>query len=269
MSDLIQAVNNGVIDQKKITESKSSNGNELGKDAFLQLLVTQMKYQDPLKPNTDTEYISQLATFSQLEQMQNIAQVSTNSQALSLVGKDVVVKTESSSGTTSTETGRIDFVTISNGKAQYSVNGKLYSADSLVTVIDDMYKLEQGLPGVDEKVSLSYDANLPKDVSFEVNLGKEDTVADEVAVLINESLVNSKYITLKDNKVTISKDILAQLPNSEYKVTLVFNDPLYTTVENKVSLSVTNSNVVKSPLEEAPDKNETESNESNQGEGTV
>lgn len=37
-------------------------------DAFLQLLVTQMKHQDPLEPMSDTEYVAQLATFSNVEQ---------------------------------------------------------------------------------------------------------------------------------------------------------------------------------------------------------
>ena len=38
--------------------STTDSGNNLGKDAFLQLLVTQMKYQDPLSPTDNTEYIS-------------------------------------------------------------------------------------------------------------------------------------------------------------------------------------------------------------------
>ena len=41
-------------------------GGTLDKDAFLKLLVTQMKYQDPLEPTDNTEYVSQLATFSEL-----------------------------------------------------------------------------------------------------------------------------------------------------------------------------------------------------------
>ena len=43
-------------------DAKASNSS-LDKDAFLQLLVAQMKYQDPLEPTSNTEYISQLATF--------------------------------------------------------------------------------------------------------------------------------------------------------------------------------------------------------------
>jgi len=46
--------------------------NELGRDAFLQLLVTQMRYQDPLEPVENTEMISQLAQFTALEQMTQV-----------------------------------------------------------------------------------------------------------------------------------------------------------------------------------------------------
>ncbi len=48
-------------------------GNQLGKDAFLKLLVTQMENQDPLNPIADTDFIAQLSQYSSLEQLINIA----------------------------------------------------------------------------------------------------------------------------------------------------------------------------------------------------
>ena len=44
----------------------------LGRDAFLNLLVTQLQHQDPTAPQADGEFLAQLAQFSSLEQLQNV-----------------------------------------------------------------------------------------------------------------------------------------------------------------------------------------------------
>jgi flagellar basal-body rod modification protein FlgD len=53
------------------TTSRTQRG--LGQDAFLKLLVTQLENQDPTQPKEDTEFIAQLAVFSQLEKLTEIA----------------------------------------------------------------------------------------------------------------------------------------------------------------------------------------------------
>lgn len=64
--------------------TNAAKKNALGKDAFLQLLVTQMQYQDPLDPQDNSQYLSQLAQFSALEQMTNVSE--GLSKVSSLVG---------------------------------------------------------------------------------------------------------------------------------------------------------------------------------------
>lgn len=64
-------------------------GNELGKDAFLQILVAQMANQDPLSPTSDTEFIAQMAQFSSLEQMQNMNAAMQSQKAYGYLGKEI------------------------------------------------------------------------------------------------------------------------------------------------------------------------------------
>ena len=54
------------------TNTVSTNNSSLGKDEFLKILMTQVQNQDPLNPVDDKEFISQMATFSSLEQMMNL-----------------------------------------------------------------------------------------------------------------------------------------------------------------------------------------------------
>ena len=106
----------------------------------MQLLVTQMKYQDPLSPQDNSEYIAQLATFSQLEETQNMERTLENNQAASLVGKNVMVKTTSATtGEVSYVAGKVEYVAIENNKSYLSIDGKRYSIDQLDTVMDDEY----------------------------------------------------------------------------------------------------------------------------------
>lgn len=143
MSDLTLNVNNGVVDQTSSTVTKSVPGGTLDKNAFLQLLVCQMKNQDPLQPNTDTEYVAQLATFSQLEQLQNLNSTNTQSQAFGLIGKTVTMTAINSSGNNTTIEGKVESATISNGVAYLVVNGSSYPINQLVSVAENTGKNEK------------------------------------------------------------------------------------------------------------------------------
>ncbi len=70
---------NSVDAAGSITSLYNAGGNELGKDEFLKLFITQLKNQDPLEPMDNTQFIAQLSEFSQLEQLWNVNEnLSTN-----------------------------------------------------------------------------------------------------------------------------------------------------------------------------------------------
>lgn len=142
MGDLIQSIGNDgqiIKDTTALDALNNNPGNKLGKDAFLQLLVCQMQNQDPLNPSTDTEYIAQLATFSQLEELQNLSSGVTTMQSMSMVGKYVTVSTTNSTGSTVMEGGFVDMVTIKTGKAYVVINGSEYPAENVTEVYDETY----------------------------------------------------------------------------------------------------------------------------------
>ncbi|MCM1189518.1 MAG: flagellar hook capping protein [bacterium] len=141
---LVQPVENGKIvetaSQNSLKNKSKTSNSGMDKDAFLQLLVAQMQYQDPLEPTSNTEFISQYAQFSQVEQMQNMAASTELSRASSLVGQQVYIKTTDSSGNTQYKEGQVDYVVYENGKAYLSIEESLYSLDDLDTVLDKTYK---------------------------------------------------------------------------------------------------------------------------------
>lgn len=119
-------------------ESKKS-GSTMDKEAFLKLLVAQMKYQDPLEPTTNTEFVSQYAQFSSLEQMQNMSATLELSRASTLVGQTVSVNTTDSTGKSTTIQGVVDYVVYENNKAYVSIGGELYSLDDVYGVANQQY----------------------------------------------------------------------------------------------------------------------------------
>lgn len=220
------------------TNKKTSADNSLGKEAFLQLLVTQMQYQDPLNPQQDTEFISQLAQFSSLEQMQNLNETFSNTSALSLVGKTVMVTETDSTGTSRSITGVVDYVTRdSSGKSKVSIEGNLYSADNVSEIYDDVYLISQKLPTV-EAASVVYDHSSPEDIKINLSLGQDDYEASGVAVMIGENNIDSKYLSYKDGVLTIDKEAFKEFGAGTYGTAFVFSNAVYTTVTDKVSVTV-------------------------------
>ena len=129
-----------VTNIKKDTTETKKDGSSLDKQAFLQLLVAQMKYQDPLEPTDNTEYVSQLAQFSSLEAMNNMSSTMDMQRAASYVGKVVKVSTTNDvTGVTNEVTGTVDFISHSGSKTYVNINGEQYDLDDVTEVIDNEY----------------------------------------------------------------------------------------------------------------------------------
>lgn len=88
-----------------LTSSITSSGSQLGKQEFLELLVAQLENQDPLDPLDNTEFVAQLAEFSQLEQLFNVNDTLTgngeismsinNAMMVNMIGKNVKYSSDS------------------------------------------------------------------------------------------------------------------------------------------------------------------------------
>jgi len=113
------------------------NTGELGKEDFLKLLVTQLKYQDPLNPMEDKEFISQMAQFSSLEQMQNLNASFMNVKAFTMIGKEIIANYKNeATGMIEEIDGIVESVKITNGKTFVVVNGKDINVDDIIEVLD-------------------------------------------------------------------------------------------------------------------------------------
>ena len=102
--DVISSDVSSVLDQYARPEEPQTNSNELGRDAFLRLLVSQMENQNPLEPQENGEFVAQMAQFSSLEGIENLNttmegfvssyQSNLALEATALVGRQVQVNTD-------------------------------------------------------------------------------------------------------------------------------------------------------------------------------
>lgn len=116
----------------------------LGKDDFLKLLITQLRYQDPLEPVDDKEFIAQLAQFSSLEQMQNLSttmntmmetqqKLTALGQATNMIGKFVELFTNDGESLY----GKVSGVQFMNGWPELVVNGRTYDFTEVISIFEE------------------------------------------------------------------------------------------------------------------------------------
>lgn len=232
-----------ISETSQAQEKKRMPGSDLGKEDFLMLLVTQMQYQDPLEPMDNTQFVAQLAQFSELEQMSNLNTTVNNNVAYSLVGKEVLIRQTSSTGEAVEFQGRVDYVTLKNGEAYVSIEGSEYPYDEVVKVIDDAYLISQYLPSVAEQKFI-FQHHDPQDIKIkDISLGKNGYEATGFTVALVDvenqpTAIDPKYLTYKDKVLTIDKEAFAAMDAGKYQIAFIFNDANKTMVYDKVSLEI-------------------------------
>jgi flagellar basal-body rod modification protein FlgD len=114
------------------TSTTANPNSTLNQADFLKLLVTQMTSQDPLNPESDTDFAAQLAQFSSLQEATTMAGSMSTMQASSLIGSTVSVAS-ATNGAQDT-TGVVTAVDISSGTPEIEVNGQLYSLSQILSI---------------------------------------------------------------------------------------------------------------------------------------
>ena len=108
------------------TQDVSGKNAQMGKDQFLKLFVAQLQHQDPMNPMQDQDFMGQMASFSTLEQVTNMAaanQAMANNlqmnQSVGLIGRTVTWMDENDA----THTGVVEKVTQIDGTSVLTVSG--------------------------------------------------------------------------------------------------------------------------------------------------
>lgn len=129
-----------VSNQIMSSTSKTSNtkkSNTLNMENFLSLLVAEMQNQDPLEPTSNSDYMAQMATFSQVEATSEMNERVLSQTASNLIGKAVIVKTDTNS--TGYAGGIVNGWQEIDGIVYLGINGNLYDINDVDQVIDKEY----------------------------------------------------------------------------------------------------------------------------------
>ena len=124
MTDIVNALSSTTAATTQLAPARP--GARSGKDDFLKLFVAQLQHQDPMNPMQDSDFMGQMASFSTLEQITNMAAANekiaaslTSSSAVGLLGRTVTYTDEDDQ----LHTGVVEKVTTAGGKPSLTVGG--------------------------------------------------------------------------------------------------------------------------------------------------
>ncbi|MFI2856985.1 flagellar hook capping FlgD N-terminal domain-containing protein [Paenibacillus sp. JSM ZJ436] len=118
---------------------KAEDTSTMGKDQFLSILIAQLRYQDPMQPMQDKEFIAQMAQFTSLEQLMNISSQLTDMRqslgsASGLIGQKVSWIAVDQSGNSSVKSGIVDSILIRGGMHYASIGAAEIALEHIVQI---------------------------------------------------------------------------------------------------------------------------------------
>lgn len=199
----------GIVNNKTNIVSDNTSST-LDKDDFLKLLVKQLQNQDPSNPMDNSEYIAQLAQFSSLEQMQNVASsidkltsITQQSQLIqfnSFVGKTVKYHVANDDATAMTDstiesgTSKVTSVQYDGTSAKFVLeNGKTIEASNISEVLSS--------DGTSESTASSSLISSNSLVDSSMLIGKNITFTDDAG---NEQTAEVQSVSRKDGQVVFN-----------------------------------------------------------------
>ena len=122
----------------------SEDDKKVSMDDFLTLMVAQLKNQDFMNPVDDTQYVTQLAQISTMQQMEEMAYNAKSSYVASLVGKNVSAAKFTVSGDLKKADGVVEKISLLDGKFVIYVDGEAFSMDEIMEIKDKPAAEESG-----------------------------------------------------------------------------------------------------------------------------
>jgi flagellar basal-body rod modification protein FlgD len=126
--------------------SKDSRDMTIDTATFLNMLVTQLKYQDPLSPQDNSQFVSQMAQMSSLSAMKDMSNSLENSRAYDMIGKEIyAVVTDTVTKEKTEYTGIVTSVAVKDGVPYVVVGNKMISVKDVLQVMPDPAKYDVNL----------------------------------------------------------------------------------------------------------------------------
>lgn len=177
---------------------------ELDKNDFLTLLATQLQYQNPLEPMSDTDFIAQLAQFSSLEQMSNMSTVMNQTYNYSLVGKVVSATITLEDGSKEYVFGTVDRVLTYNGETYLQVGEYLVKPSAIEEVYNS--SAVYGDNPLIERASLIGKSIVANDLDEDGNLITKSGVVTRIAIDSKKGMV--AYLDNSDDNYVVIANII-------------------------------------------------------------